>query len=299
VAHEYVEGMWYFPMVRMLAPGNSPAFRMFATGGKLHFSDAVGSIANPIDCIKVGAVDLVDYAGRPALAGYSSMGGGIFNLTLDICGPTGCTTGTYGPQAFSGTSAACANIAGLLALRPTDADDTVHPLDLVQKVEFDAGAIALALVEIETAPELPGRVETISPANGEIIDGNSVTLAWAPVEGAGSIGYIVEVAHDPRFGDMLMSIKTTDNTLELGSDSPELYWRVTAFNEYGAAPASEVHQLRFETLTINALLAPEQRSEGGEDAAGCAGTEGASGLTAMVVAIIASIALMRMRRKHA
>jgi hypothetical protein len=295
IAHEYVEGMYYFPMIRQVVPGAVPAFRMFAVGGDLHFSSVEGSIANPAgtgNVISVGAVAVADYAGGGTPEIYSSMGGGIFRLTLDLCGPTGCTTGTYGPQGFSGTSAACANFAGLTAL------------------QLSEPAVGGA----------PGRVETMCPASGEVVVGNEVQLAWTSVEGQGTIMYRVEIAADARFGIMIVEETTLDTSVMFRIEGElTLYWRVTAFNEFGAAPASNVHMLQFipanslesgvagdaalttsDSTIVIANLAAGQPDEGGQDnAAGCAGSNGNSGLIVMLAAVILAAAVVRTRRKRA
>jgi hypothetical protein len=174
VADEYVEGMWYFPMVRVIG-ADAGAFRMFAVGGDLHFSDAHGSIANPYGngVITVGAVNAASYLNRPALEVYSSIGGGIFNLTLDLCGPTGCTTGTSGPQGFNGTSAACANIAGLLALQLADPVLSADPLGMLVRENVVQSDIVFAMVdafEPDNDPSLAGQTgdeHMISPSSDE------------------------------------------------------------------------------------------------------------------------------------
>jgi hypothetical protein len=285
ITEDYVDGMYYFPMVRQLAPGAIAPFRMFAIGGDLHFSMAEGSIANPAamdEVISVGAVH-VDSYGRGAPEIYSSMGGGIFNLTLDLCGPTGCTTGTYGPQGFSGTSAASANIAGLMALQ-------------------------LADLTIGTAPE---QVQV----TGTVV-GDEAQLAWAPAQGQGTIMYHIEVAADERFGSIVFEAVTLDCTVVVRSEGYKmLYCRVTALNEFGAAPASDILALQFvapqnrfggddatapndTVVTIN--LAAGQPEEGDEDnAAGCAGSSNTNGLVLMLAAAILAAAVVRTRRKHA
>jgi hypothetical protein len=292
VSEDYVEGMYYFPMVRQIAAGPIAPFRMFAIGGDLHFSVAEGSITNPAamdEVISVGAVDVASY-GRGAPEIYSSVGGGIFNLTLDLCGPTGCTTGTYGPQGFSGTSAACANVAGLMALQ-------------------------LADPSIGNAPE---RVDVTSTIAGE-----EAQLAWAPAQGHGTIMYRVEVAADERFGFVVYEGITLDCMAVILSEGREmLYCRVTAFNEFGAAPASNILALQFistedgsapedrdvppnafggsDDAILTANLAAGQPEQGGEDnAAGCAGSSSTSGMAVMLAAIILGAAVVRTRRKHA
>lgn len=123
IVHPADPTKYYFPMVRVAVDGAMPRFRMFSETGQLFFSNAEGSIACPGGTgavITVGAMDVQGYGPGAEPEAYSGRAGGIFELNLDLCGPTNCTTGIYGLQGFSGTSAAAAHVAGLVALNLTD-----------------------------------------------------------------------------------------------------------------------------------------------------------------------------------
>ncbi|MCA8910847.1 MAG: S8 family serine peptidase [Planctomycetes bacterium] len=167
-------GMYYFPMIRIDQAGEIGRFRMFSPDADLYYNSAVGSLANPAavpEVISVGAVDAGDYSDGGAPAGYSSQGGGIFGLTLDLCGPTNVTTGTYGSQGFSGTSAAAAHVAGLLALQLQDPMLKNDPVNLMRFTDIGAQGedaesgrgLAMANVDdLEPDNQPDGAVELIS-----------------------------------------------------------------------------------------------------------------------------------------
>lgn len=118
-----LRGMEYFPMVRVLEEAQNGRFRMFSPDVQLYYTSVEGSMANPAavaGVVSVGAVNVDDYNSDGGPEAYSSQGGGIFDLTLELCGPTDVTTGIYGLQGFSGTSAAAAHVAGLMALQLQD-----------------------------------------------------------------------------------------------------------------------------------------------------------------------------------
>src|SRR5690606_4411089 len=88
VSHVTENGFYYFPMVRVIGPGQIGRMRMFSLHNQLHFSTQDGSIANPVGqgVISVGAVAAASYDSSAVLEDYSSRAGGIFQLSLNLCG---------------------------------------------------------------------------------------------------------------------------------------------------------------------------------------------------------------------
>lgn len=160
VIHTSEPGKYYFPMIRVAQPGDVHRIRMFSETGSLFFSSTEGSIACPggaSEMITVGAVDVQNYNQSAQIEPYSGRSGGIFDLNLSLCGPTNCTTGTYGPQGFSGTSAAAAHIGGLVALHMSDSGLAKDPLGLIRKLDImgagpdhDSGA-GIAMAQLDDA----------------------------------------------------------------------------------------------------------------------------------------------------
>ena len=176
VSHVTENGFYYFPMVRVIGPGQIGRMRMFSLHNQLHFSTQDGSIANPVGqgVISVGAVDAANYDSSAVLEDYSSRAGGIFQLSLNLCGPVNCTTDVFGSQGFSGTSAASAHIAGLLALQLADAGLRQNPVKLLDYVDVADLNLPLALVdqyENDNSPDMAHELigsasgHTISPSN--------------------------------------------------------------------------------------------------------------------------------------
>ncbi|MCB9933175.1 MAG: S8 family serine peptidase [Planctomycetes bacterium] len=182
ISHVYADGMYMFPMIRLIGQGGTPAHRMFATAGRLHFAQAAGSLTNPAGVpgvISVGAVDAGDYPDGIAPLDYSSQGGGLFKLELSLCGPTNCTTGMNGPQGFSGTSAAAANVAGLLALQLADQGLSVDPLGLLKYLpvgdtETAGAGVVMALMD-EYEPDNTADTATDMGKGGYLLDGRSLS----------------------------------------------------------------------------------------------------------------------------
>lgn len=140
VSFQTVGGNEYFPMIRVVADGNHGRLRMFSPDAPLYFRSAEGSLANPAavaGVLSVGAASMSNYSESSNPESYSSQGGGIFNLTIDLCGPTDVTTETYGPQGFSGTSAAAAHVAGLMALQLQDPMLSKAPTQMLRFLDVD------------------------------------------------------------------------------------------------------------------------------------------------------------------
>jgi hypothetical protein len=139
ISHPGEAGLYYFPMLRVARDGNINRLRMFSESGLLYFNRQEGSVTSPGGnpaVITVGAVDAQNYTDAGSVEPYSGRGGGIFGLNVDLCGPTAISTGIYGPQGFSGTSAAAAHLAGLIALNAGDAGLGKDPAGLIRRIDI-------------------------------------------------------------------------------------------------------------------------------------------------------------------
>lgn len=132
-------GTTYYVGIRQTQTGTIGKMRFFLfDGGTLTKYSNQGSISNPacldVEVLTVGAVNYSNYNASGSPTTYSSRGGGIFNMPLDFCAPTACSTVTYGASAFHGTSCSCPNAAGLMALQishPSFQSDPVGTATLV------------------------------------------------------------------------------------------------------------------------------------------------------------------------
>lgn len=107
-----------------------------------------------------------------------------------------------------------------------------------------------APVELVVQTVVPSVASLTAPANAATGVNTSPVLAWNAVVGANS--YLVEVATDAGFSNIVRSQTVTTNTYSvtpsLGT-STEYFWRVTANNACGAATASSVF-----SFTTNAQI---------------------------------------------
>ena len=185
VAHGAEPGKSYFPMVRVIGDGNLNRMRMFSETGRLHFHNREGSIACPGGTeavITVGAVDAQGYNNNAQSLSFSSKGGGVFQLTLNLCGPSNCSTATHGLQAFGGTSAAAAHIAGLLTLHKSDKALGKDPVKMIQAIDImnagndiDSG-MGLAMARVDSAePDNDMGNATDLIAIGQAVSGRSLS----------------------------------------------------------------------------------------------------------------------------
>jgi hypothetical protein len=120
-------GRTYAWGVRQTAPGVEGRMRVQTFFNDFQYSSAEGALTNPATVpgvISVGAIHHSHYAAGGPAAGYSSAGGGVFELPLTMCAPSGVATLTYNGS-FHGTSASAPHVAGMLALLNNFAD----PLD--------------------------------------------------------------------------------------------------------------------------------------------------------------------------
>ncbi|MCC6149833.1 MAG: hypothetical protein IT461_06250 [Planctomycetes bacterium] len=131
----------YYVGIKRTQAGTVGRMRCFLfAGGTLTYRSNVGSIPNPAvldsEVITVGAVNYSSYTASGSPTSYSSRGGGIWNLPLDFCAPTACSTISYGTSGFSGTSCSCPNTAGLVALQLSHASFASDPINTLTLVNL-------------------------------------------------------------------------------------------------------------------------------------------------------------------
>ncbi|MEZ5991560.1 MAG: hypothetical protein R3E76_04330 [Planctomycetota bacterium] len=271
-----LRGMEYFPMVRVLEEAQNGRFRMFSPDVQLYYTSVEGSMANPAavaGVVSVGAVNVDDYNSDGGPEAYSSQGGGIFDLKLELCGPTDVTTGIYGLQGFSGTSAAAAHVAGLMSLQLQDPVLRKSPTQFLRFVDIgDEGADAESgrgLVKAYVDDFEPDNVlgngielvevgHTLSPSSDidwmqfELAEAMSVDIEIslpATIYLCGEDGDIIEAIKSMHFaalpaGVYQLGITHSENSLEVATD-PSYEMRVNAY--YGAPDA-------VADLTVNLTL---------------------------------------------
>lgn len=106
-------------------------------------------------------------------------------------------------------------------------------------------------LDIYTTPPIP--VTLLMPSNGATGVVLQPTLTWTA--GVGILAYIVEVAADPAFSDVVYSASVPDPTVTLPTPldpNTPYYWRVTATNVCGTGAASNV--FGFTTLYVSPIL---------------------------------------------
>jgi hypothetical protein len=104
----------------------------------------------------------------------------------------------------------------------------------------------------------PGAVSLASPSDGASNVALSPILSWNAASSGGPTSYLVEVASDAAFANVVFSTTVADQTsvtVTPALDSlTEYFWRVTASNTCGAAAASSV--FHFTTLAAPGTCTP-------------------------------------------
>lgn len=142
ITYDAQPGVAYYAAIWRTSSGTPGRLRLFSSTLDLFYTTPNGSIGNPAtlgSVISVGAVSQTNYTATAAPEPYSSRGGGVFNLPLDLCAPTDCSTISAGPSAFDGTSCACPNFAGFLALHLSRPEYAANPYSFM--IPVDIGAV--------------------------------------------------------------------------------------------------------------------------------------------------------------
>lgn len=99
-----------------------------------------------------------------------------------------------------------------------------------------------------------------SPSNGAIFMEQSPTFSWEAI--AGTTEYLIEIARDDAFTDIITSERVSENTYAVSTmlEGGLFFWRITAFNNCGGATSAPfgftvqttgVHEVRGRRLTIS------------------------------------------------
>lgn len=115
---------------------------------------------------------------------------------------------------------------------------------------FDSETLAVSMQVSKTA-EAPS---LIWPGNGSSVEAPTITAFWASAQGASN--YLLEVATDPGFSNIIHSIPTTDTQAEIAGLAPSstYYWRVTASN---SCSSSVTTSRSFTTAPAEICSSPE------------------------------------------
>ncbi|MBS3793124.1 S8 family serine peptidase, partial [Candidatus Bipolaricaulota bacterium] len=205
------------------APG-APEIEIFALYHTLEYAVAESSVIDPaVDekVMAVGAIDHDSWSSGPQEP-FSSRGPGNNGVTKpDIMGPDGVSTSGYGTQAFFGTSASSAHIAGAAALLLSQ--ETMTPTSLQNALESDAidmgttgkdniygsGRLDLSLVKQLSGLEISGPGEV----SGE--DGNTVEYTATAHYSDGSTE---TVTNDANWSETFDHASISSGTLVVTSD---------------------------------------------------------------------------------
>lgn len=157
-------------------------------------------------------------------------------VNLSVSGQPGTAQFDPNPASASGTSVMTVSgtsgePAGSYAMTVTGDDGT-----MVEQIDLD----------LELFDAAPDEVTPDLPADGATDVAFRPELSWQAAAGTGT--YLVEVASDPAFDDVVYSVETTDTQHRLASAlaaETTHYWRVQAGNPCGDAASSPVRS--FET----------------------------------------------------
>jgi hypothetical protein len=129
-------------------------------------------------------------------------------------------------------------------------------------VDGVAASISRSLsLQLELATALPAVAGLLQPADGAIDLSTQPTLEWSPAAQASS--YVVEVATDPGFANIVYSAQETATVHVVSAALGTLtthYWRVGASNVCGAAAYSATRS--FTTLDVPPILLVDDDDNG-------------------------------------
>ena len=149
-------------------------------------------------------------------------------VTLSAAGNPGGTTATFDPNPATPPGDSNLTIAAQAGATPGD-----YPVT----VTGTAGSITKTLgIDLDVFNVIPDAPANLAPADGSTDVSLTPTFTWNPAPNAYS--YLVEIATDAAFTNVVVSHETTDTawTVDSGSSldsSARYWWRVTARNPCG------------------------------------------------------------------
>jgi len=200
----------------------------------------------------------------------------IPNLDLTVFGAGGFSVNPVVPAQPAATSVLnldtlAAAAAGNYTLTVRGEAGTV-PNQIVKTID-------LGVAIFDDAPDAP---VLTAPANAAVGVSTSPTLSW--VAAAGAQTYLVELATDAAFTNIVFSTTTTNTTATppLLADNTSYFWRVTANNVCGTGQASAVFTFKTAPApgacdeSVSALTVFEENFSGGLGGFTTTGSTGAS-----------------------
>ncbi|MCO5195331.1 MAG: hypothetical protein M9930_18870 [Anaerolineae bacterium] len=137
----------------------------------------------------------------------------------------------------------------------TGATSGAYTFEVIGSASMDPSLVHTEIVGLDVMDPLITSVTLISPVNNTVDAPLRPTFTWT--ENTNATTYLIEIATDAAFSDIVASAETTSPSYTLDSDLADFttyYWRVTPGNACGTGPVSTTSTLR--TVASAALCTP-------------------------------------------